>query len=381
MDNLEKKEFKKYILLISYAIVFYYVVTNLNKVLGVVGTAFGILSPFIIGFALAFILNKLFVFFRDKALKVLIDKKKKKERVGLRSGLAILIVYVLVALLLVILSSFVIPQLVTSISGLVDYIPQYSKNLFDMIDNVVDKFIINETMLDTIQKASTTIISTMKTVLSGAVPAILSFVSNFASNIINIAIAVIVSIYLLIDKDHLIYQYRLIIKAFFSEKKAKRILEVSDLTAKTFSDFIGGQIIDAIIIGVLCSIGLAVLKIPYALLIGTIVGFTNIIPYFGPWIGSIPSVLILFMVRPFYALIFIVFVIVLQQVDGNIIYPHVVGNSVGLGALFVTFSIIVGGGLFGLLGMILGVPTFAVCYTLLKEKAYKNLKKKNITKI
>ena len=381
MDNLEKKEFKKYILLISYAIVFYYVVTNLNKVLGVVGTAFGILSPFIIGFALAFILNKLFVFFRDKALKVLIDKKKKKERVGLRSGLAILIVYVLVALLLVILSSFVIPQLVTSISGLVDYIPQYSKNLFDMIDNVVDKFIINETMLDTIQKASTTIISTMKTVLSGAVPAIVSFVSNFASNVINIAIAVIVSIYLLIDKDHLIYQYRLIIKAFFSEKKAKRILEVSDLTAKTFSDFIGGQIIDAIIIGVLCSIGLAVLKIPYALLIGTIVGFTNIIPYFGPWIGSIPSVLILFMVRPFYALIFIVFVIVLQQVDGNIIYPHVVGNSVGLGALFVTFSIIVGGGLFGLLGMILGVPTFAVCYTLLKEKAYKNLKKKNITKI
>ncbi|WP_302826423.1 AI-2E family transporter [Anaerofustis stercorihominis] len=381
MDNLEKKEFKKYILLISYAIVFYYVVTNLNKVLGVVGTAFGILSPFIIGFALAFILNKPFVFFRDKALKVLIDKKKKKERVGLRSGLAILIVYVLVALLLVILSSFVIPQLVTSISRLVDYIPQYSKNLFDMIDNVVDKFIINETMLDTIQKASTTIISTMKTVFSGAVPAIVSFVSNFASNVINIAIAVIVSIYLLIDKDHLIYQYRLIIKAFFSEKKAKRILEVSDLTAKTFSDFIGGQIIDAIIIGVLCSIGLAVLKIPYALLIGTIVGFTNIIPYFGPWIGSIPSVLILFMVRPFYALIFIVFVIVLQQVDGNIIYPHVVGNSVGLGALFVTFSIIVGGGLFGLLGMILGVPTFAVCYTLLKEKAYKNLKKKNITKI
>ncbi|WP_294463826.1 AI-2E family transporter [uncultured Anaerofustis sp.] len=381
MDNLEKKEFKKYILLISYAIVFYYVVTNLSKVLGVVGTAFGILSPFIIGFALAFILNKPFVFFRDKVLSVLIDKKKKKERVGLRSGLAILIVYVLVALLLVILSSFVIPQLVTSISGLVDYIPQYSKNLFDMIDNVMDKFIINETMLDTIQKASTTIISTMKTVLSGAVPAIVSFVSNFASNVINIAIAVIVSIYLLIDKDHLIYQYRLLIKAFFSEKKAKRILDVSDLTAKTFSDFIGGQIIDAIIIGVLCSIGLAVLKIPYALLIGTIVGFTNIIPYFGPWIGSIPSVLILFMVRPFYALIFIIFVVVLQQVDGNIIYPHVVGNSVGLGALFVTFSIIVGGGLFGLLGMILGVPTFAVCYTLLKEKAYKNLKKKNITKI
>ena len=381
MDNLEKKEFKKYILLISYAIVFYYVVTNLSKVLGVVGTAFGILSPFIIGFALAFILNKPFVFFRDKVLNVLIDKKKKKERVGLRSGLAILIVYVLVALLLVILSSFVIPQLVTSISGLVDYIPQYSKNLFDMIDNVMDKFIINETMLDTIQKASTTIISTMKTVLSGAVPAIVSFVSNFASNVINIAIAVIVSIYLLIDKDHLIYQYRLLIKAFFSEKKAKRILDVSDLTAKTFSDFIGGQIIDAIIIGVLCSIGLAVLKIPYALLIGTIVGFTNIIPYFGPWIGSIPSVLILFMVRPFYALIFIIFVVVLQQVDGNIIYPHVVGNSVGLGALFVTFSIIVGGGLFGLIGMILGVPTFAVCYTLLKEKAYKNLKKKNITKI
>jgi len=381
MDNLEKREFKKYILLISYAILFYYLVTNLQKVLGVVGTAFGILAPFIIGFALAFILNKPFVFFRDKVFKGLIDNKKNKQRLGIRSGLAILFVYVLVILLLVVLSSFVIPQLVTSISGLIDYIPQYSKNLFDTIDNMMDKFIINETMLDTMQKASTSIIATLKNILSGAVPRIVNFVSGFASNVINIALAVIVSIYLLIDKDHLNYQYRVFVKAFFNEKKANRILEISDLTSKTFSDYIGGQIIDAIIVGVLCTIGLSILKIPYAVLIGTIVGFTNIIPYFGPWIGSVPGVLILLMIKPIYAVIFVVFVIVLQQVDGNIIYPNIVGSSVGLGALFVTFAIIVGGGLFGLLGMILGVPTFAVCYTLLKEKAYKNLKKKNITKV
>ncbi|WP_290776186.1 AI-2E family transporter [Anaerofustis sp.] len=379
MDNLEKRELKKYILLISYAILFYYVITNFSSVLRVVSTSFGILSPFIMGFALAFILNKPFIGFRDKVFIKL--KKKNKERLGIRSGLSILCVYVFVVLFVVLLSSFVIPQLITSISGLINYIPEYSKNLFDFIDGMLDKFIINEAMLDTIQKASTTIISTIKNILSDAVPRIVAFVSNFASNVINIAIAVIVSIYLLIDKDHLIYQYKVLVKAFLSEKKAKRVLDVTELTSKTFSDFIGGQIIDAIIIGVLCGIGLAVLKVPYALLIGTIVGFTNIIPYFGPWIGSIPSVLILFMVKPTYAIVFIIFVVILQQVDANIIYPNVVGSSVGLDALFVTFAIIVGGGLFGLLGMILGVPAFAVIYTLIKEKAYKNLKKKNITKV
>lgn len=381
MYNLGKNECKKIILLITYAILFYYFVTNFSSVLGVLSTTLGILSPFIIGFALAFILNKPFVFFRDKVLGKLADKNKKKERLGLRAGIAILLVYLLVIIFLVLIFSFVLPQLVKSISGLITYIPQYSKELFDTIDNMVDKVIINEAMLNTIEKTSASLVSTMKTVLSNAVPAIVSFISNFASNVINIVIAVIVSIYLLFDKDHLKYQYRVIIRAFLNEKNANRVLRVTELTSKTFSDFIGGQIIDAIIIGVLCSIGLAVLKVPYALLIGTIVGFTNIIPYFGPWIGSIPSVFILFMVKPMYAIIFIIFVVILQQVDANIIYPNVVGSSVGLGALFVTFSIIVGGGLFGLVGMILGVPTFAVIYTLIKEKAYKNLKKKNITKV
>ncbi|WP_138268865.1 AI-2E family transporter [Anaerofustis stercorihominis] len=381
MYNLGKNECKKIILLITYAILFYYFVTNFSSVLGVLSTTLGILSPFIIGFALAFILNKPFVFFRDKVLGKLADKNKKKERLGLRAGIAILLVYLLVIIFLVLIFSFVLPQFVKSISGLINYIPQYSKELFNTIDNMVDKVIINETMLKTIEKTSTSIASTMKTVLSNAVPAIVSFISNFASNVINIVIAVIVSIYLLFDKDHLKYQYRVIVRAFLSEKNANRVLRITELTSKTFSDFIGGQIIDAIIIGVLCSIGLAILNIPYALLIGTIVGFTNIIPYFGPWIGSIPSVFILFMVKPMYAIIFIIFVVILQQVDANIIYPNVVGSSVGLGALFVTFSIIVGGGLFGLVGMILGVPTFAVIYTLVKEKAYKNLKKKNITKV
>lgn len=381
MYNLGKNECKKIILLITYAILFYYFVTNFSSVLGVLSTTLGILSPFIIGFALAFILNKPFVFFRDKVLGKLADKNKKKERLGLRAGIAILLVYLLVIIFLVLIFSFVLPQLVKSISGLITYIPQYSKELFDTIDNMVDKVIINEAMLNTIEKTSASLVSTMKTVLSNAVPAIVSFISNFASNVINIVIAVIVSIYLLFDKDHLKYQYRVIVRAFLNEKNANRVLRVTELTSKTFSDFIGGQIIDAIIIGVLCSIGLAVLKVPYALLIGTIVGFTNIIPYFGPWIGSIPSVFILFMVKPMYAIIFIIFVVILQQVDANIIYPNVVGSSVGLGALFVTFSIIVGGGLFGLVGMILGVPTFAVIYTLIKEKAYKNLKKKNITKV
>ena len=381
MYNLGKNECKKIILLITYAILFYYFVTNFSSVLGVLSTTLGILSPFIIGFALAFILNKPFVFFRDKVLGKLVDKNKKKERLGLRAGIAILLVYLLVIIFLVLIFSFVLPQLVRSISGFINYIPQYSKELFNTIDNMVDKVIINEAMLNTIEKTSASLVSTMKTVLSNAVPAIVSFISNFASNVINIVIAVIVSIYLLFDKDHLKYQYRVIVRAFLNEKNANRVLRVTELTSKTFSDFIGGQIIDAIIIGVLCSIGLAVLKVPYALLIGTIVGFTNIIPYFGPWIGSIPSVFILFMVKPMYAIIFIIFVVILQQVDANIIYPNVVGSSVGLGALFVTFSIIVGGGLFGLVGMILGVPTFAVIYTLVKEKAYKNLKKKNITKV
>lgn len=379
MNNIEKKEFKKYIWLITYAVLFYFIVTNYKEVLSGVGSVFGILSPFIMGFALAFILSRPFRFFRDKIFKFL--QKGNKERKSIRSGLAIVVVYLLLALFLIFIVAIILPQLAQSISGLINEIPVYAQNLTNLIESTVTKVLISEDLVNIVKSISSSVISLMKGILSGVVPKIVDFVSNFAGNIINFAIAIIVSIYLLLDEQHLYKQFKMLVHAFLDEKKASRIMEIMDLTSKTFAGFISGQIVDAFIIGVLCSIGLSVLGMPYALLIGTIVGCTNIIPYFGPFIGSVPSVLILFMVKPIYAIIFIVFVIVLQQVDGNIIYPHVVGGSVGLSALFVTFAIIVGGGLFGLLGMILGVPGFAVIYVLLKEKTYKNLKKKNITSV
>ena len=189
----------------------------------------------------------------------------------------------------------------------------------------------------------------------------------------------IISIYMLSGKEKLIFQAKKLVFALFSKETALKITRFANLTNTIFSDFIIGKMIDSIIIAVLCFIGMLVIYPSYSLLIAVIVGVTNMIPFFGPFIGAIPSAIILLISRPYSALIFLVFILALQQLDGNVIGPKILGDSLGLAPMWVLLGIVIGNGLFGLPGMIIGVPTFAVIYTLCSEKIRNTLREKNIT--
>ena len=196
--------------------------------------------------------------------------------------------------------------------------------------------------------------------------------------IYNLVIGIIVSVYMLGNKETFKANAKRVMYTLFSVDTVKKIFDGLDFTDKTFMGFINGKLVDTAIIGLICYIGCVLLRMPYALLISVIVGVTNVIPFFGPFIGAVPSALLVLLVDPFKCLIFVIFIIVLQQVDGNIIGPKVLGSSIGINGFWVMFSIILGGGLFGFWGMLLGVPVFVVIYTALGKLVTKKLVKREL---
>ena len=199
---------------------------------------------------------------------------------------------------------------------------------------------------------------------------------SIASSLKDVILAFVVCAYITISKEKLIKQIKLLFQAFLSEKQNKWIVKITKLTSQTFHNFVTGQLLEAVIIAILCYIGCLILKFPYAPIISVLIGVTNMIPIFGAIMGVMISALLVAMVNPIQALFFIIFGIALQQFESNLIYPRVVGNSVGLSGLWVLFAITIGGGLFGFSGMILGLPIFSIIYSLLKEATYKRIKAK-----
>ncbi|WP_346873677.1 AI-2E family transporter [Clostridium sp. UBA5988] len=191
-------------------------------------------------------------------------------------------------------------------------------------------------------------------------------------------IATIISIYLLAGKEKFFAQIKKFLYAMLPEKPVKYVIELTRSSHKTFIGFLGGKLLDSLIIGVICFVGMKIFKMPYPLLVSFIIGITNIVPVFGPFIGAVPSVIIIFITSPIKALWFILFILVLQQFDGNILGPKILGNSTGLTAFWVMFAILLGNGLFGVVGMILGVPTFAVIYSIIVSVINNALKEKGL---
>jgi predicted PurR-regulated permease PerM len=193
------------------------------------------------------------------------------------------------------------------------------------------------------------------------------------TGVYNLVIGIIVSVYLLSNREAFIASAKRILYSILSVDTAKRFLNVLRFADRTFIGFINGKLLDSAIIGLICYIGCSILQMPYALLVSVMIGITNIIPFFGPLIGAVPSALIILMVDPVKCLVFVIFVILLQQLDGNIIGPKILGNSVGINGFWVMFSIIIGAGFFGFWGMVLGVPVFVVIYTIIKESVRRKL--------
>lgn len=357
------------------SIIFYRIVWDTSMFAGKVSEIISTLQPFIIGGVIAYLLNFILVFVEDKLLsKEKFNNLKPKSK----RALGLLVTYIVAFILIYLFVQFVLPQLVSSIMGLVNDIPMYIANLSDLITSYTHDLNVNKEQLNLAVDKLTDLINYFISVAAGLIPVLGEALRIVASSVWNIILGFIVSIYLLIDKEKFFGLGRKVIFAVFSEKHAKRTLELIDRSNDTFGRFLSGKIIDSAIIGVLTFIVLTIFKMPYVLLISVIIGITNIIPFFGPFFGAIPATIIILFVSPVKALWFILIIIIIQQIDGNIIGPKILGDSIGISAFWILFSLLVAGKVLGLVGMIIGVPLFAIVYSIIKEIVEEKLDKKGL---
>lgn len=363
---------KNIFIILSYTALLVLGVIYFESIFQYLGELLNIIQPFIIGFILAFIFNIPMKFFEKKL--AIQNKKKRRVVSAILSVLLILLVLLLVVMV-------VVPQVIENVRTLIDNLPSIFAQAEKWLNYVFEEIRLSPDLLDKINEFQTRFAQTFISTLTAWAPNIASSVSHITTSVINIFMGFVMAIYMIFSKDKLIRQVKKFAHALFNDQHYQYISEVVKLTGTTFENFLAGQLTESIIIGVLCYIGCMILDIPYASIAAIVIGFTNIIPYFGPIIGAVISSVLILFVSPVKALIFLVFSTLLQQFESNLIYPHVVGNSVGLSALWVLFAVSVGGGLFGIPGMVFGLPTFSVIYELLRRWTNYRLEvKRNLAK-
>ena len=372
-------------LVIAAAITFFFVISEHSVVGRMAGTFFGLMTPFIYGAALAYVLNPVLNWLEKKVFpKVFGDRVSKRSRRGLGVLLTFLFGCAVVALFLAVL----IPQIVESIDNLAQSIYAFLPQAQNFLNDLIAQYGTNEMLVDVLSMLGVDIsdpsmalqrLATRSyTFLTQVLPNLFGGVMRFTSGLLDVVVGIIIAIYLLLSKEVFYAQVKKLLFAFFPRRVAQATLNLTHDSNTIFCGFISGKILDSAIIGVLCFIGCSVLQMPYTVLVSFIVGVTNVIPYFGPFIGAIPSIFIIMIADPLKSLVFAVFVLILQQLDGNIIGPKILGDSTGLSAFWVIFAVTFFGGLFGFVGMLIGVPTFAVIYALVRNFAEFKLGKKGL---
>ena len=372
-----KNKVKESLIVGTYIVVLAFLLLNVKGVTMVLGNIMVIIKPIIIALAMAFVLNILMRIFENKVFFFL-DKQKSKFLRNLKRPLSILATFLFVIGMIVGITLFVIPQFIESLSTLIDAVPGYLNSFEAMLDKHLSSIELMKVIQDSVIDAWKEVLQVVGQLIGKSVTGILSVTVNITNMIFNFVVALVLAIYLLANKEKLILQSKKLLFAFLKKDVVEKILEVGRLTNVTFSSFIGGQCTEAIILGILCFIGMNIFKMPYALLISVLISVTSLIPVFGAFIGTIPAVFIILIINPIKAIWFVIFIIVLQQLEGNIIYPKVVGSSVGLSAIWVMVAITVGGSAFGLIGMLIGVPTVSVIYQLVSNATNNKLNKKGI---
>lgn len=374
-------------MVLAAAILFYYLIFHTDKMINIVKSVFSVCAPIIYGIIMAYLLTPLCSFFERKLLYPLykafhLDTEKQKTRRRIRT-LAILLTMFLTVYMLYILISIVFKEVVASIQSIVLQSSIYVNNLERLLENILST---NKT----IEEMATGLISTYSDELNNwlnnsvlpraniIIKEVSLSVLGVAKVLWNLIIGMIISIYVLASRETFTGQAKKIVYALFHEDSANGIISDFRYANKTFGSFISGKIIDSIIIGILCFIFMRILELPYDILVSVIVGVTNVIPFFGPFLGGIPSALLILMVDPVSGLKFIVLILLLQQFDGNILGPKILGDSTGLSSFWVIFSITIFGAYFGIIGMAVGVPIFALIYAWLKRKLNTMLKKKGL---
>lgn len=351
---------KRNIFIVCFGILFYVLLQNLPGAMSVIKGIISVIAPLIGGVALAFVVNIPMRFLEKKVLK-------KIKRKGLMRALSMLISYILVFALVILLFVMIIPRVVDSVTTLFENFGGYMEGFDKWSDDLVSSLKLSAPVAERIQLAINGLLDEIDKFIATVLPSLLKFTLGFANTIITTFLSVIISVYAIFSKEKLCVQARKLILAVFSEERAERILEVCSLTNRLLNRYFMGMLLECTILGTMCFICMQVFSMPYAVLISFIVGITQLAPVIGPWVGGIAGGFIILMIDPPMALWFIIMLLIVQQIDGNIIYPRVVGNAVGLSGIWVMVAVIVGGGLFGVMGVLLSVPVMAVLYILVSR--------------
>ena len=372
---------------IAAAILFYMALNYLPLLRQGLASLLHILSPFIWGLVICYLLTPFMRLVEKKLFgplsKRLYKNSKRSDGSRFARSMSVLLSELFLLAILTALVCLIIPQLYSSLQNMVANSPMYIETASRWITQLLEDFPeIEHYVSQTLGQVNT---SLMDWIQNTVLPKLGSLISNVTSGvyyaimgIYNLVIGIIVSVYVLSNLEQFGASAKRILYSVFSVDMAKKILEGLEFTDRTFMGFINGKLLDSAIIGLICYIVCSILRMPYALLVSVIVGVTNIIPFFGPFIGAVPSSIIILLVNPVKCLIFIAFIILLQQLDGNIIGPKILGSSVGINGFWVMFSIILGAGLFGFWGMLLGVPVFVILYAVITGSVTRKLKRSDL---
>ncbi len=373
-----KKTFKIIAAVAAFIILLYWGLNNTDKVSSLFGKIFTVIEPFILGFCIAFVIN---VLMRPlEKLWNITFRKRTKTTEKLRRPVCLILSTVIMVGIIFALIFMIIPEFKNTFETIAKSVPQYITKIEGWLTAAVSFAEIHGFTLPEFSFNAEKIMSVLGNAInsSGIVDKTLGITGSIVSGIINLVIALAFSFYLLAQKEKLSKASKKTLYAFFKEEKINRFLSFIRLTDQTFTNFVTGQLTEAVIIGVLCFIGMLIFRMPYAAVISVLVGMTALIPVFGAFIGTgIGAFLILF-VSPMKAIWFVVFIVVLQQLEGNLIYPKVVGKSVGLPGIWVLTAVTIGGNLLGVVGILISVPLCAVLYTLLRQTVNNRIKNKQI---
>lgn len=365
------RDFIKKLLLIA---VFALVILNFRAIMGGVGVLFGIVFPLLLGAVIAFVLN----IFVSRLEKIYFPKSRKDIIKKTRRPVCIILSLVMIVAIFAGIIMVVVPELGRSFSLMAKEIPAFAQNTIEWLnENSADMPELREYLVE-LQESWPEIVKSISDYISNGISGLFSSVMGVlgavTSGVINFAVGLIFGIYILMNKEKLSNQISRILKAYIPEDKVRIINYVFGTVNECFTSFIVGQCAEAVIIGVLCAVGMAVLRFPYAVMIGTVIGATALVPMIGAYLGAFVGAFLILTVSPIKSVLFIVFIIILQQLEGNLIYPRVVGSSIGLPGMWVLAAVTIGGGMGGVAGMLIGVPVAASAYKLLSNDVSRRIR-------
>ncbi|AFQ45076.1 AI-2E family transporter [Desulfosporosinus meridiei] len=362
-------------IVIASSILFFLTMSGLEYFNRILAGYYSALYPFIYGFIIAYLVNFLLNFIIKLLGKIPAMKRIKKSQFHM---LSLLLAYLISGFFVYLFLAFIFPQLMASVIGLVRNIPDYVRSAAEYIETISDDILLPPDVVVFINKRLDELAIFISENARDLVPMVLYFLRSTALSLWNVFLGIIISIYMLAEKERFISVAKKVNYGVFNVKTADKIIELSKRTQKIFSRFLGGKIVDSLIIGLIAFIVLTIVDMPYTLLVSFIITVTNIIPFFGPFIGAIPSVIIIFFESPTMAFWFMIIIFILQQLDGNVIGPKILGDSLGISSFWILFAILLGGKFFGFIGLIIGVPLFVLIYSIIKEVIEMRLQAKGL---